>query len=272
MANVIEGDRGGMIKKIIHGEEEKEEEKKNLSPESRKNQILLFLGFLLVILSLSTLAYFTIFQKKITTVPVAAQFVPLIFNDQNAFLEVKDLDKNEIIKAVVGEINSSEVKDGGVDGIYLTESNNIIGLRRFLNITDSSFVPGNPAFVYDNFLLGMFNNTDKDTGTAEKDFFILLKVRSLPDVFDAMRAWEGKMFDDLHGFFGVDINADTKDLSGTSFEDGIIGNKNARILYDKNRKIIMMYVYADDNSVIITDSSQAVTDIMLRLASGQVKQ
>ena len=36
MAGVIGSDAGGIVKKIIQGEEEKEMEKKNLSPNQRK--------------------------------------------------------------------------------------------------------------------------------------------------------------------------------------------------------------------------------------------
>ena len=39
MAKVIEDDKSGLVKKIIHGAEEHEIEKINLSPESKKNKL-----------------------------------------------------------------------------------------------------------------------------------------------------------------------------------------------------------------------------------------
>ena len=36
MAKVLENNTEGLVKKIIHGEEEHEQEKKNLSPKSKK--------------------------------------------------------------------------------------------------------------------------------------------------------------------------------------------------------------------------------------------
>jgi hypothetical protein len=119
--------------------------------------------------------------------------------------------------------------------------------------------------VNNNFLLGAVNG---DT----KDFFILLKMRSISDIFDSLRAWENKMFYDLHGFFGIDVSLQTNYLLTANFQDGIIGNKNARILYDKNNKIVMMYIFADDNSVIITNTENAAQEIMLRLAASQIKK
>ena len=41
MAKVIKSEKGGLIKKIIHGEEQHELERKNMSPALRKNKIFL---------------------------------------------------------------------------------------------------------------------------------------------------------------------------------------------------------------------------------------
>ncbi len=103
-------------------------------------------------------------------------------------------------------------------------------------------------------------------------FFILIKMRSLADIFEILRNWEGKMFQDLHGFFGVDLTADTKYLLDANFTDGIIQNKNARVLYDKEGKIVMMYLVADDNSIIITRTEKSAQEIILRLASSKVEK
>lgn len=265
MARILENDKEGLIKKIIHGEEKHEEEKKNLSPESNKNKLFMFSGFLLIIFSLIILSFF-FFKKENNIVPVEKLFTPIIFNDKSTFLEVSGFKKEEIIQAILNKVNTTEVKAGGVEAFYLTENKQIIGLRRLISLIESSFVPNdNIIFVNDNFLMGVVNN-------ESKDFFILLKVRSATDIFNALRAWEGKTFTDLHGFFGINISVDTSYLLTKDFEDGIVQNKNARILYDKEGKIVMMYVFADDNSIVITNSESSVHEIMLRLASAQKKQ
>jgi hypothetical protein len=168
------------------------------------------------------------------------------------------------------------VKNGGVEGIYLTENKQPsvgIGLRRFIALIKSSFVPGdNMFFVSDNFLMGVVNGKADTIRVSGDGFFILIKIRAAADIFDALREWEGKMFFDLSGFLGVSLSSDTNYLFTKDFEDGIINNKNARILYDKDGKIVLMYIFADDNSVIITNSQFAAREIMLRLASSKKKQ
>ncbi len=272
MAKVIQDDTGGLVKKIIHGEEEHEAEKKNLSPEPAKNKFFMLISFLLISVA-SILLLFFFFKKNINTLDVPPQFVPLIFSDKSDFIEVAGFDKDKIAQTFLNQVRTTKLK--GVEGIYLTNDKKVVGLRKFLTIIQGHFVPGDDNFVQDNFLLGVISNDIKPVSAealAGKDFFILLKVRSLADVFDRLRAWENKMFFDLHGFFGVNTSAETNYLFTKNFDDGIVQNKNARILYDNNSKPVLMYIFADDTSIIITGTDNAAGEIMLRLAGSQIKK
>jgi len=261
---VIEGDRQGLIKKIIHSEEENEKIKRSLSPESKKNKLFVLLGSILLLLASGT---FTFFIVRGSTPPVAVEqeFVPLIFTDKNAIIEVGGLKKEAIEAKVIAEISTADLAKGETEGIYFSLNKKPVGLREFALLLGSSFAPGNNPFIDDNFLLGAVSG-------ETRDFFILLKMRSLGDIFSAMQGWETKMFLDLHGFFGLDIGPANQYFLTKSFEDGIVGNKNARILYNAEGKIVMMYVFADENSVVITDTNEAAGEIMLRLAASRVKQ
>ena len=205
MSKVLEDDKSGIIKKIIHEEEQHEIEKKNLSPESTKNRIFMLLSFLLIAISVGTLVFF-FSKQEVPVVPVTPQFTPIVYLDQSAVLDVKGLDKDKIIQNILNEINATKVKKSGVEGLYLSSDKKILGLREFINLIKGNFVPGNdPFFINDNFLMGVVNG-------ETKDFFILLKMRSTADIFDALRAWENKMFADLHGFFGFDLTPENKYL------------------------------------------------------------
>jgi len=268
MAKVIEDDKSGLIKKIIHEEEEHEIEKRNLSPESKKNKLFMLASFLLIVFGVIIVCFFFL-KKDSPTVPVEQQFTPIIFTDKSALVEVVGLKKDDMESEVLNEVNKTSVKNGGVEGIYLTLNNNPVGFKQFIELINGNFIPGSGNFVNDNFLMGTYKNNDQ---TLSNNFFILLKVRSITDIFSAVRAWENKMFSDLHGFFGIDISTATKSLLTADFKDSIVGNKNARILYDADGKVMMMYIFADDNSIIITNTINAAQEIMLRLAASQVKK
>lgn len=273
MARVLENDKEGLVKKIIHGEQEHEQEKKNLSPESKKNKLFMLIGFILIFLALLILSYFLFKKENINTVVVEKQFVPIIFSDKSTFIEVSTFNREEVIQTILSQINNNKTKIGGIEGIYLTENKEIVGLRRFISIIKGNFIPDeNKLLVDDNFLMGSMLTGLKSSSPTAGDFFILLKTRSITDIFISMRAWEEKMLTDLHKFIGINLSAETNYLFTKDFEDGIVENKNARILRNKEGGIVLMYVFADENSVIITSSEPAINEIILRLASSEKKQ
>ena len=274
MARVIESDQGGLVKKIIHEQEEKEAEKRNFSPESRKNKLYMFSSVVFLFLALLTMVFF-LTKKDINTVPVERQFTPIIFNDKSFFIETADLSKDKIIESVLTEIRETKLKEGGLEGIYLTRNKEVLGLRDFLNILKSNLILPGENLISNNFLLGLINEEGRPASVdvlAGKDLFILIKMRSVADIFDILRTWESKILYDLRGFFGVPISPDTNYLFTKNFEDGVVENKNARILYDKDGRIIIMYVFADDTSLVIANKREAVREVIFRLSGSQLKK
>jgi len=264
MARVIEDDQGGLIRKIIQEQSEKEQEKKNLSPQSRKNKFFMFSGVVLLLIALFTFSFF-ILKDDIYTVPIEKQFTPLIFNDKSFFIEIENLPKDKIVTSILTEISETDLKDGGLEGIYLTKNKQVLGIRHFINILEGRLILPGRVFVNDNFLIGLVNG-------ETRDFFMLIKMRSFIDIFDSVKAWENKMLSDLHALLEIPINANTSYLFTKNFEDGIVENKNARILYDKEGKIVLMYVFADETSVVWANKIDAVREVMFRLSSSQIKK
>lgn len=265
MAGIVGENQDGIVKKMIEEEEKKEKEVFESSPEQKRNTI--FLSVSIILLILAFLAVFMIFllRKDILVVDVKPQYTPLIFTDQASFEEVSDLKKEVIKQNIFTRVIETEVKEGGVEGFYLRNKERVLGLREFLGIIEAKLDQEKIEFMSDSFLLGVVNK-------EKNDFFILLKMRSIADVFGAMRAWEDEMFIDLSGFFGIDLSPDTKYLLEKSFEDDIVQNKNARVLRDNSGGIVMMYVFTDENSIVITNSEDAIIELISRLASARVKK
>ena len=494
MVRVIANDKEGLVQKIIHEQEKNEIEKIHYSPKSKINRIFLFASILLFFSAVGGLVYFFLNKDTINKVEIAPQFLPLIFNDKTQVIDVSGKTKDEIEQSVLVEVNNSDVKSGGLEGLYLIENKKPVNFSRFVSLIRADIGISYKDIINENMLIGVINNpfgkvgevelniikdnkpsqpisippivstpneeealpnntapegevlnltstsffktgtsefvdalakekvkktlgdfldtvdfatskiqvigtysverysnknemiaearrqvgmdileevfaekytaeqiakitiessakglsvydsytkaeVDKMTNdeynklldgaqgimyiveaktktpvvlelfpiepislsdslelveafvseevpavvpvtetpdpkinTASLDFFILIKTRSFTDVFPILKSWETKMFFDLHGFFDFEINAETNYLLTKDFEDKIVQNKNARILYDKNGSIVLMYVYLDDNSVVFTRSEQAVKEIISRLASSKIKK
>lgn len=272
IVNAIGGDVGSSsVKNIIHGEEARQEMRKSLSPQSKKNKIYMFIGFLLLAFAV-LIVVFLLSGKNTATTSKEQQSSPLVYGDRFVPLEISGLKKEDIVKKVLSEVKSTNVAAGGIEGIYLTENKQTIGLRRFLALMAVHFVPDNDALIVsDDFMTGVVKAQATTPTASGTGVFILMKVRSEIDVFDSLRAWEPNLFADLRGFFGINISSDTSYLLTKDFTDGIVGNKNARILYDKDGNIVLMYVFANDNSVLITDSQNAAREIILHLSLVQTE-
>lgn len=266
---------GGFVKKIIHGEEDSV--KSNSSLVNKRSQIFMLLSFALVLLAIASLSIVYVLKNRISTVEVAPQYKPIIFIDQNKAIEISELNTEQIIEKISDETNNTNVKLGGVEGVYFTNDKNIIGLKDFFTKMEINLDKMNLSAFEDNFLTGITNlqslsENPSDEIKSEKNFFILLKFESMADAFNVLHFWENKIFSDLGLFFGEKLNADTKYLLTKDFEDGIVQNKNARILYDNDGKIIMMYVYVNDSSVVFANSEKTIGEIIARLAASQIKK
>ncbi|HPS21436.1 MAG TPA: hypothetical protein PLO44_01350 [Candidatus Paceibacterota bacterium] len=273
MAKVLETGQGGVIHRLIEEQEQKEAEEKNKSLTSNKNKVFVIVSILLFFSAIGVFFWINAYRKNTLTAPVQPKFTPMIFLDKTSYINVAGLTKDKIAQSVYVRTKATDVKVGGIEGIYLTQDNKIIGFRELINLISGNLPLEKATFLSDNYLIGVsnvLNNVSPDG--SEKNLFILLQNRSMSDIFQAMKAWEYKMFFDLHGFFGVPINADTNYLLTKDFEDGIVQNKNARILRDNDGKIVLMYVYANNTSVLITNSENTTKEVMLRLAASQVKK
>ncbi|MBI5139265.1 hypothetical protein HZA26_01500, partial [Candidatus Nomurabacteria bacterium] len=210
------------------------------------------------------LYFFINSPEEIQAPPAPVQFTPLIFTEKSSFIEVDPTSEDPIYKSILKEFDSSDVKKDGILAVYLTENKKLVELSRFLKIIDADFAISDPEIFSESFLIGMLKN--------ETEYpFLLLKIKSFADVFNDLRLWEEKIFYDLHDFFKIKVDVSNNYLLTKDFEDGVVQNKNARVLYSKDGVPVLMYVFIDDNSVVLSSSENVVKEIILRLDSAKIK-
>ncbi|MES2416339.1 MAG: hypothetical protein V4504_01430 [Patescibacteria group bacterium] len=263
MADAIDHVEGGMIRQIIQEQEDGQKREENVSPESTKNKTLMLISAILIVSAFVSLFLVITFKEKAQTVEPVKQTKNIIFVEQNKFLEVAGLSKTQIIETIKNEVSNSQLKIGGIEAIYLTENKNVVTFKRFMELIQSNVPAEVTEYTNDNFMIGIYNNEDKS-------LFILLNIKSFADIFPGMKAWENKIWSDLHDLFDMELNADTKYLLTKSFEDNIIENKNSRALYDNEKNKILEYVFVDETSVVIISNDDAVHEVMSRLYSAQL--
>ena len=263
MASAIDHVEGGMIRQIIQDQEEGQKREENVSPESTKNRMLMLISSVLIISAFVSLFFVFNSRGNVPTVETVKQMKNMIFVEQNKFLEIEGFSKTQIIETIKNEVSDVQLKNGGIEAIYLTENKNVVTFARFMELIKSNVPVEVTSYTNNHFMIGVYNNND------EKSLFILMKVKSFTDIFPGMKIWENKMWSDLHDLFDMELNADTKYLLTKNFEDNIINNKNSRALYDTEKNKILEYVFVDETSVIVISNSDAVKEVMSRLYSAQ---
>ena len=270
LAKVVEGNEPGLIKKIIEEQEKNEAFNANVSPFSKRNKLFIIFGVFLGVLAIALVSFIFVFQQKIFTTTVVPQYVPIIFTDQNQFFEISGSNKEKVISDIVAEVNKSKIQTGEVQGINLVENKKLISFKRLISFIEGNLTAGQLKPISDNFLMGIVNAKATDfTVPASKNLFFLLKINFLPDAFNSLKTWEAKMLYDLHGFFSLDLNAETNYLFTKDFEDGFVLNKNARVLYDHSGQVVLMYVFIDSNYIIISKDIDTTLEVMNRIFSSK---
>ncbi|MDP2788664.1 MAG: hypothetical protein Q8O46_01230 [bacterium] len=271
MVGAIQAGEEGLVKKIIQEQAQQENIKRSMSSQSAKNKLFMFVGALLLVVAVLALVGLFMFKKITPSVEVTQQPSPIIFTDKTEFIEVAGEDRREIANSVRALTDATEIGAGKIRDISLTENQKVIGLERFLTLTEGSF-PIARTDLISNFFIGVLGKNTGVGGEVGGELFFLLKVLSLNDVFVTMRFWEKKMFADLYEFFSIDITPETSYLLTKDFEDGIVENKNARILYNNNHNLVFAYVFLDNKSIVLASTAAPVREVILRLSSGELRK
>lgn len=101
------------------------------------------------------------------------------------------------------------------------------------------------------------------TGIAEP--FLILKVTDFDTAFAGLLRWEASMSSDLAPLFGEPVtetlDPQARTANGTSrafFVDAIVANRSSRILYDGLGLERLVYVFVDQQTILITTNRAAV--------------
>ncbi len=264
LAESLGENQDGSLRELIREQEEKEEYLASASIESPENKVFLAISTVLILLSLLGLGYI-VFVRNSKTVSFENKFQPIIFVDRTQFVPIDNLKNDQVVPTLKSTFALSTVKSGGIDGYYLTKAKKMLPLDKFSEIIMPNLSSKFIDLASPNFLVGTVKANKNEP-------FVLIKVKSFEDVFEEMQKWEKKMFLDLHDFFGMPLGKENNSLLNKDFEDGFVDNKNARILYRADGTVALMYIYADDTSVIITQSDIAAREVMQRLVGSEIRK
>lgn len=243
--------------------EQKKREKTAIQYEepSRSHNAGLFI--MIVILLLIVLGggwyYWFSTSQKVEPAPKAAMTVKTIISySKVAALTVdSDSDALVLIGAKLGQLNAGLGNIYALIPVLSSTSTTPLDITAILK---STLIPSRLLRSLDsNYMIGAYTYDTQNP-------FIILKDTFFQNAFSGMLEWEKDMRSDLLPVIQVaHENENSVTAAESHFEDVIISNIDARVLRDDQGKTILIYAFADKDTIIITTSEATLKYILDRL-------
>jgi hypothetical protein len=144
---------------------------------------------------------------------------------------------------------SIPTKDGVVDAKKIITVSKLFGA---LNIP----IPSNLVRSLKSDYMYGFHNFNRNQP------FLILKTDYYDTTFAGMLEWEQSLLKDIYPLFGV---SSSEDLRKRIWTDVIAKNKDTRVLKDFNEQTVLVYMFKDQKTLIITTSENTLFEVSRRL-------
>ena len=273
MADAIRENETSVIKIALAEKEKRErEEIYKQAAGTKTSKFFLFLGGTILILGAIAGSYFL--YKKSSTAPTSSGPVMkdverFISYDDKSYVDVtENKNQNDLFNSLKGDLEKGG-KEGSIKEIFLTQKVNNINQLLSLDGLMSLANIGAPAPLVrtldEEYMVGTYTKAEKP------HLFLIFKIKDYNQSYAAMLEWEKTMLRDMFVLFNIDVSADSETLFEKPWRDIIINNKDARILYDKEGKEMLYYIFPNKTTFIITDNQDAIKEISLRLLAKTTK-
>lgn len=268
MADAVRMNEGSVIK-IAVAEQERKAREQEVEIKTEKAGTLFAVGSILfALLALGVLGYALVSTREkevvVTGTPLSQS---LIINDGSQSLVISNKNKQEIAKEFY-EIASKPQEKINSSVLNISIINDDSTIKK--NVTAKEFVsslqtamPG-PLYrsLSDDFMAGSIALENRGSP------FIILKPTSFDYAYSGMLSWERKMVDDFFLLYNIDVSGENAYLLSKPFQDSILKNQDARVLYDSAGQVVMLYLFVNnDDLIIIAKDETAVLEILSRLGN-----
>lgn len=261
--------KGGIIKMAITDEAKREAEEKNISFGSAKNKLFLIGSIALIIAGIASIFFLWPKNQAVVMPAVSGQNQPIIFSDSSKIIDITGLPKEKILQNIQNEVGNARIPANTVENMVIGQTTAgvkyIVQTKQFFSAIGSAIPPELLQTLDSKFMLGIHASNGNQP-------FILLNTNSFNDAYQGMLTWEDRLFDDVYLMFHIDVSDDRMQLFNKKFEDGIMENKNARIIKDDTGNIILMYAFLSNQTIAITTNANTLGELINRLNAQKVEQ
>lgn len=263
MEQALRGEEGALVKETIERAREDQHARGSLARERSKNQVLVWLSILLICGSIFGL-YYVWNVKQESAIPATPTVVPVIYFDTSTEKTTLPATADTVLETIIqAKVNSDT--PGTLRRVLFTDNTN--------NPVESILLFQSLGWHIDEFLthslagrseVGIYTNND---GT--KSPFILGTTDGSDAAYRGLATWEVKALEDTATMFDIETTTINDPIYQKGFSQITIKNKDGRALYNEQNKPLIIIEFLDNNHFIVTNSKDAVKEVLLRLAKEQ---
>ncbi|MBP6856202.1 MAG: hypothetical protein KBC49_00950, partial [Candidatus Pacebacteria bacterium] len=267
MADAVRMNEGSVIKIAVAEQERKAREQQVEIKSERVSNVFAIGGVLLALVAIGVLGYSIIATREkeivVTGTPLNQS---LIRNDGTEALVISGKNKQEIAKEFYEIASVLKEKKNGVFNINPIEDDTTQKTRPTAKDFFTALQTSMPGPLYrslsDEYMLGSISLEEKGSP------FIILKPTSFDYAYSGMLQWEKKMVDDFFILYNINVAGENSYLLSKPFQDSVLKNQDARVLYDNQGQVVMLYLFVNnDDLIIIAKDESAVLEILNRLGT-----
>ncbi|MEI6191145.1 MAG: hypothetical protein WCP24_02090 [bacterium] len=235
-----------------------------------KSKIIISLSLILVLGGVVGISAFYFINKKSPAPVIKTQeLTSLITTEYKDELNVDTIIKNRFINVLSSKLNDIQTPINTLYNTYVTTGSSttrrLTNTSEFISLMKFQMSDTLKRTLLPSFMVGMYS-FDRNLP------FVILKTSSFENAYSGMLSWESYLQKDFREIFrlpgygnSIGIINDLTPTSIKKFEDGVILNKDVRILRDDSRNIILLYGIIDKETIVITVNDFVFKEIINRL-------
>ncbi len=264
IADMMKREKGSIIKIALAEQERREAFKQKHDPTATKNIVVMMLGFILIVGGIMIFIYSIVNRARPAEVTNFSPSLPsFVFTENQVHIDMTDLNRTELIDTIHTQVANETLVTDTINNLFVsnkmgnvqTQTPSTVFLQKLgINVPDTLFQNLQPTFM-----LGIYNED------GPNELFMIFRVKDFNDTFLAMREWELTMLTELVRLFDIDTSPYGRAIFSQNFVTETLFNKEARLLKDKDGKVLLSYIFLDPKTVMITTQGASVEEILKRI-------
>lgn len=271
MAEAVRTNEMTVIKIALAEKEKREREALYKKAEgTNTGKLFLVIGGIVLIAGAIFISYFFMQKKEAGVTPQAtmSNIETFISYDSKLLIDTTEIeDVNELFNLVKKELTGM----GMIQSFFFTKKTSaestptLLTTKNFLSLLQTTAPESLIRSLTDKYLFGKYSNGKIINENNKQAFFLIFQTTDYNLAYASMLSWEKTLLKDLYTMFGIEISRDDTAIFEKQWKDIVINNKDARVLYGNNGEEILYYVFVNKNNFVITNSIEALKEVISRL-------